>query len=1074
MRFLIRLWPALAGLLLAGALLALLQAGSAQAITRSLVHTTVADFDDGTFYRSGLTQQGNGEVTLLNIGIAGEWITTTNTTNFVPRSGHAAILANERLYVFGGRTAGSTLTSIQYATINTTTHNLSDWSTAAISLGNIYSNGISSLSAATLNGYVYLLGGYSSSEDAAGITSTVAFAQLQSDGSLTAFGRTAPLPQPLSRGEAVVLNGRIYLLGGRGADSQGRASVYYAQPDAATGVIPQWFTATAALPQAVFGHEALTANGKLYIVGGFLSNSFQAVADVYVATPATDTGDIAGGGWIATEVMPFPLYEAAAASFAGQLYSTGGIANASIAVTPSNYVRSALPEDTGVISAWVNSSLIYPARFAHAAVVNTDGWIYLIGGTVGSNQPITTSIVNAGATAGTGGSAYAQFGRYTSAIVDLKKNHTLQELKWTAYLNDTSSVALTLRYRYRPKTGSWSDWLGTPGSASGAGTTTSTHPLTPTARYFQYAALFTSTTGLTTPILSQVELIYDQPEPPQFLKLSDPPGGTSVRSGERITYTLRYSNTSDRTVFHNILISDPVPANTNYLSGSIFAAPAVAMTVTDNSLLTWEISELQPHTGGELGFVVTVAQEAPQGVQIQNSADLTSDEIDTRSPLVVHTLGTPPILIKSAGTSAPGQAGTSVQPGDRITYTLFYSNPNSAQTLTNVVITDVLPAHLSYLSAFGTITNPTLSNGKLRWSVGTLPPLVSGTLGFVASVSNTAPNGSSIVNTAQIDSNETSAISSNTTTNAVKYRFDLALTQTDGRITAAAGERLTYTLRITNTATYPTTATGILITDYLEPGLPGLTATVLSYVGGTPGWAFAETDADGNAVYEYALGALGPNQSRSITLAVQITGALPAGVLAVRNSAEAADDGLNGIEIDPSNQLASDTDIVAGPDLAVTGIRLINRSGLQATVVVSITNQGFEAANNFGSDLYVKSVGGPPPWGPGDRYLGICPTPGNYCPGSARWSLYNYTDTSMAPGQTKTLTYTHTFPSKGVYWLYTQADLFWGQGADPDPTHGSSQNGRIIEGDEANNIYGPVLLDLSDYKVFVPVILKNK
>ncbi len=1090
MRFLIRLWPAAAGVLVALALLAVLRIGPAQAVVQSIVHTTVTDFNQGTFYRTGLTQQGDGEVTLLTVGIAGEWITTTNTTGFVPRSEHAAIAANNRIYVFGGRTAVNTLTSIQYADVNVATHNLSNWVTASVSLAGVYPAGISTLSAAYLNGYVYLIGGYSSTEDDLGITSTVSFARIQSDGSLAPFAKTATLPQRLSRTDTVVLNGRLYVIGGRGHDnSAGRDTVYYAQPDAGSGQIAQWLTATAALPYRAFGHEAFTASGYLYLAGGVSNTALTGgvVPNVYFAAPNPTTGNIAPGGWISTEVLPFPLYEAASASFGGQLYSTGGSASAFLAGDPSDFVGVALPNDDGAIppppppGGWINTSLIFPARFAHATVVNSDGWIYVIGGTVGLNQPITASIVNAGATTGAGGS-YARLGRYTSSIIDLTKNFRLQNLRWTTYLGDTSSVSLTMRYQYRTSTGSWSGWSPPLPSLNVAGTATTTHPLTPTARYFQYEATFTSTGGLTTPILSRVELVYDTPDPPDLDKLASPPGGGSVLAGQRITYTLRYSNTEDL-VFHNVIISDRVPVSTTYVPGSIFGVGANA---GGNPDLIWQLGDLQPHTGGEVGYAVTVDANVPDGAQIPNIADLFSDEGDSQSRLVIHTVGEPLAVDKSAVTSAPGQAGSTVQPGDRITYTLAYSNTSAANTRTSVVITDQLPLHLNYAGAFGAIAPDTsllASQRILRWNIGSLPPRTGGTVGFFATVADSAPNGSTLDNAGEIDSSETGSTTSITVTHVVLYRFDLSLSKSDGKTTALAGEQLIYTLQVTNTAANPVTATGIVITDYIEPGLPGLATTMLSFAGGTPGWQFVEVDAGGNAIYAYPFGALGPNQSRAITLVVRVADTIPVDVLAVRNSAEIGYDSSSGIDTDPTNDFAFDTDIVRGADVAVTDISLLTGSAQQATVVVTLVNQGLEATLGpdgngwFGSDLYVKPAGSGAPTGPGDRHLGACPTPTNYCPDDVRLDLYRitkfYPGEGLAQGETWVLTYTYSFPGAGTYWLYAQADVFWGEPG--NSIWGTAQNGRLVEGDEDNNIFGPLTVNVGggQQQVFLPIVLKN-
>ncbi len=1083
MRVLFRLWPAAAGLILAYALLALLQANPAQAVTQVFVHTTVADFNAGTFYRTGLTQQGDGEVTLLTVGIAGQWITTTNATGFVPRFEHASIAARNRLYVIGGRTAITTLTSIQYATINAVTHNLSDWVTATTSLSSFYPNGISSLSAATLNDYVYLIGGYSVDE-ATGLTSTVLYAPIQADGTLGALAKTAPLPQRLSRSEAVVWNGYLYVIGGRAPDSAGRDTIYYTQPNPGSGAIAQWFTATAPLPYRVFGHEAFAAGGYLYVAGGVSNTAFTGgvVPNVYFAAPLAGSGDIQAGGWTSTTVMPFPLYEAASASFGGQLYSTGGSASAFLVGDPSDYVGAALPADNGAVITWVQSSVIYPPRFAHAAVVNSDGWIYLTGGTVGSNQPITQSIVNAGATTGAGGSVYARLGRYTSPPITLDKNYVLQAFRWTTHLSDTSSVSLTMRYRYRKDGDPWSGWSSSLASFRVAGTVTSTYPLTQFARFFQYEATLTSTNGFSTPVLSRVEVHYDRPNPPELLKLAQPPDGSGVLPGARITYTLRYSNEAD-VDFHNVIISDTVPPSTKYVAGSIFAPPGVVADASGNPNLAWSVGTLPPHTGGEVGYAVDVSPTLPEGSQIQNIADLDTDEGHTQSPLVIHTVGTPPEMVKSATTSAPGQAGATVQPGDLITYMLTVTNSSDSRDLTGVVITDQLPLHLNYVGSVGSPAPDTsllASSRILLWNIGTVPALTARSVGFVAIVADTAPNGALLDNVGQVDGNEIARADSNLSRLTVKYRYDLALSKSDGRTTASAGDQVIYTLRITNTASYPVTATGVIITDYIEPGLPGLTATVLSFAGGTPGWSFVEVDSGGNAIYRYPVGSLGPNQTRVITMAVQIVDPLPPGVLAIENYAETLDDGASGIELDYSNQGAADTDIVAGPELVVTGIRLLSRSELTVTVAVTVTNQGVDPTRGpdstppFGTDLYVKPAGAPPPFGPADRSLGLCPPPGPQCDYNvARWNLYYWWENGLAPGAAAVLVYTHRLPAEGTYWFYAQADPFWGAEGDPSPVWGSSLHGRNVEFDEENNIFGPLVITAGGNQVFLPVILKN-
>ena len=83
-----------------------------------------------------------------------------------------------------------------------------------------------------------------------------------------------------------------------------------------------------------------------------------------------------------------------------------------------------------------------------------------------------------------------------------------------------------------------------------------------------------------------------------------------------------------------------------------------------------------------------------------------------------------------------------------------------------------------------------------------------------------------------------------------------------------------------------------------------------------------------------------------------------------------------------------------------------------------------------------------------------------------------YQGGGLAPGQMTTLIYTIKPDSGGWQWLYIQADTFWGQNGDPDPTmFGSSAHGRILEASESNNIFGPIPIFVSS-NLYLPLIRK--
>ncbi len=421
-----------------------------------------------------------------------------------------------------------------------------------------------------------------------------------------------------------------------------------------------------------------------------------------------------------------------------------------------------------------------------------------------------------------------------------------------------------------------------------------------------------------------------------------------------------------------------------------------------------------------------------------------------------------------------------VQPGDLITYTLTYSNSAQGTPLANGIITDTLPVSVTYVNSNG-LPAPDLSllpsQRIIRWFVGSVPTNTMGSVGYVVSVNNPdqVPDGGVISNTAQLGATGLNPIPSNTDIVPIRYRFDLGMNMTDGRIKAHPGSILTYTFYITNVAVLPITVTDVAVTDYLEPGLPGLTQThVLNCVAPCAGWNFAGVDLYGDQVYSRTIPQLGPNQSISLAMVTQVSPTLfsdAPDVFAVANYADVIASDLHGIEINGMNQSQEDIDVVAGPDIAVTELRADNSRpmpNVPTNFYVTLANIGFDPTIGpdgtgwFGVDLYIKPAYSPPPVGPADRYFGACPTATDYCPTTFRFDQYSiakfFTTTLGAGGlsadESWPLTYTLAITPAGTYWIYGQADTYWGEPM--TTTYGTEAHGRIVEGNEVNNIFGPI------------------
>jgi len=95
--------------------------------------------------------------------------------------------------------------------------------------------------------------------------------------------------------------------------------------------------------------------------------------------------------------------------------------------------------------------------------------------------------------------------------------------------------------------------------------------------------------------------------------------------------------------------------------------------------------------------------------------------------------------------------GACVSPGQNINYTISYDNQNLGD-VTNVTITDTLPAEVSYVSNTG---GGTLSGNTVTWNIGTVLTGTSGSVTLTVQVNTGVTPGATITNNSSIDCDQT-------------------------------------------------------------------------------------------------------------------------------------------------------------------------------------------------------------------------------------------------------------------------------------------------------------------------------
>ncbi len=167
-----------------------------------------------------------------------------------------------------------------------------------------------------------------------------------------------------------------------------------------------------------------------------------------------------------------------------------------------------------------------------------------------------------------------------------------------------------------------------------------------------------------------------------------------------------------------------------------------------------------------------------------------------------------------------------VAPGGGQLYQLVVSNdgPSAAR---NVMITDTLPAHVTFSNASpGCLLNGT-NPRVVVCTVGTLAASATQSFFISVQINDDASNGTILTNHVLARTSTTTTVASASTTTTVQgfgTLADLSIHKSTTANTVTAGERISYTLLVTNAG--PSVATNVQLLDLIPAGTTVVTLTV--------------------------------------------------------------------------------------------------------------------------------------------------------------------------------------------------------------------------------------------------------
>jgi hypothetical protein len=237
---------------------------------------------------------------------------------------------------------------------------------------------------ATSGGYIYCIGGYTSSTNAY-------FATVSSSG-LGGWTATTSYPITFAEGgidatSCVASGGYIYCVGGHtiGSASGAIDSVYYA-PLSSSG-IGAWVS-TSNYPSGENSLSCAVSGGYIYCVGGAPNGPYVSDAVYYASISSSGVG-----AWVATTSYPIPIYTQTCAIAGAYLYCVGGDTQQSSGVisgTDSVYYAPISPSGVG---AWTPTTSYPDSTGGQVCAISSYDYLYCVGGN--SNSPGSYGLTSA-------------------------------------------------------------------------------------------------------------------------------------------------------------------------------------------------------------------------------------------------------------------------------------------------------------------------------------------------------------------------------------------------------------------------------------------------------------------------------------------------------------------------------------------------------------------------------------------------------------------------------------------------------------------------------------------------------
>ena len=342
--------------------------------------------------------------------------------------------------------------------------------------------------------------------------------------------------------------------------------------------------------------------------------------------------------------------------------------------------------------------------------------------------------------------------------------------------------------------------------------------------------------------------------------------------GDKLTYTVTLGNAEDAVYeIENAVMTDVIPAELDFEDGSVQVDGMTADYSFDNEsrTLTVPLDAIAPATEKVVTFSV-VANEAAYGQTVYNTAVMSGDNIpDTEGKddgVPVGDGKTRPSVEKHADVST-------ADVGDKITYTMTFANGEFASVaIENASMTDVIPADLAFVDGSVQVDGMTAdysydsATRTLTVPLGELAPNTTKTVTFAATVNESA-YGKTVYNTAIMTGDnipDTEDTDDGVSVGDGKARPNIEKTADNS--SAHVGDKITYTLTLSNSETATVPVQNAVVSDVIPAGLTFEYGSVMLDGSGMSDFTYDET----TRLLTVNAGSIDPDATRTVSFVATV------------------------------------------------------------------------------------------------------------------------------------------------------------------------------------------------------------